>query len=178
MTRLLTFLRRFAARDDGNATIEFCFWFPFFFMITVSAIEVSLLTTRQSLLVSAVDRTVRDLQLGNLGSPDHDELKTIICNHAGFIPDCTNALHIELERISTADFAFREGTVQCVDMDEETEPVMSFTNGTTNDLMLMTVCAAVHPMVPTTGMGMKLATINGGSHYAIVAFSAYVVEPV
>ena len=133
--------------------------------------------TANLLLAGAVDRTVRDLQLGNLGSPTHSELKAIICNSAGFIPNCVTALHIEMERISTADFAFRTGQVQCVDLDEETEPALNFENGVTNDLVLITVCAAFKPMVPITGLGMKLPKINGGTHYGLVTYSAFVVEP-
>ena len=177
MRRILTFLNRWRRRENGGATIEFCIWFPFMIMVLGSAFEASLLTTRQVLLTGAVDRTVRDLQLGNLGNPTHEELKSIICNIAGFIPNCGQALHIELERISTADFAFRTGAVQCVNMDDETEPAINFENGTTNDLMLITVCAAVRPMVPVTGLGMKLPKIAGGSRYGLVAFSAFVVEP-
>lgn len=178
MTKITKFLRLWARRENGNATIEFCIWFPFIIALMGSAFEASLLTTRQTMLTGALDRTVRDLQLGLLGSPDHAELKTIICDRAGLIQDCDNALHIEMERISTADWAFRTGAVQCVDLDEETEPVVNYTTGTTNDLMLITVCAAVDTMIPITGLGLKLPKINGGDHYAIISFSAYVVEPV
>jgi hypothetical protein len=177
MRTLLRRLPRFLRRQDGNATIEFCIWFPFFIAMFGSAFEASLISTRQVMLAGAVDRTVRDLQLGNLGSPSHDELKSIICNLAGVIPNCDTALHIELERISKLDFAFRQGQVQCVDLDEETEPALNFENGTTNDLMLITVCAAFRPMVPITGLGLKLPKINGGTHYGLTAFSAFVVEP-
>ena len=66
-----------------------------------------------------------------------------------------------------------------MDVDEETEPALNYTNNPlSNDLMLITVCAAVRPMVPVTGLGLKLPKINGGSHYALVAFSAFVAEPV
>ena len=129
------------------------------------------------MLGMALDRTVRDLQLGYRGDPTHAELKVLLCNTAGFIPDCANSLHIELERIDTDDFAFREGKVNCVDVDEDSEPTLNFNHGAENDLMLITVCAAVHPMVPITGLGLKLPKINDGSNYAIVGFSAYVVEP-
>ena len=173
-----------AKNEDGNTTIEFVIWFPFFISLVGSSIEASILTTRQVMLRAAVDRVVRDLQLGNLGSPTHAQLKALICNTAGVIPKCDVSLHIEMERVETANFNFRKGDVLCVDRtDPGSTPLLNFTNGTTNDLMLITVCAAVHPMVPVTGLGMKLPRIKtqGGEdsdHYAIVAFSAYVVEPV
>jgi len=177
MMQLFKKIRHWAGREDGSATIEFCIWFPFFIGLVGSAFEASLITTRQALLNSSVDRTVRDLQLGNLGAPSHDELKVIICNQAGFIPNCINALHIEMERVTTDSWTFREGLVQCVDVDNNSVPALNFANGGDHDLMLITVCAAVKPMVPTTGLGLKLPKINGGTHYGLVAFSAYVVEP-
>lgn len=177
MKNIIKKIRTRAGREDGNATIEFVIWFPFVIGIFGSAFEASLITTRQVLLTSAVDHAVRDLQLGELGTPNHSQLKSVICNYAGGIPDCDTALHIEMERVSKSDFSFRQGTVQCVDVDEESEPAVNFVNGTSNDLMLVTVCASVSPMVPITGLGLKLPKINGGSNYAIVAFSAYVVEP-
>lgn len=178
MRQMFRLIRAWAGREDGNSTIEFCIWFPFIIGLFGSAFEASFITMRQTLLSGALDRTVRDLQLGNLGAPTHAELKTIICNSAGFIPDCLNALHIEQERILTSNFTFRTGAVQCVDLDNSSQPALNYTTGGKNDLMLITVCAAVQPMVPMTGLGLSLPKINGGSRYAIVAFSAYVVEPV
>ncbi len=107
----------------------------------------------------------------------------LACGALDIVPfDREEAGHVaELLRggLRSVSVAFRGGKVQCVDVDEEAEPAVRFSNdNSSNDLMLITVCAAVHPMVPTTGMGAKLAKINDGSHYAIVAFSAYVVEPV
>ena len=177
MTLSIKKLRQRFGREDGSATIEFCIWFPFMIMLFGSAFEASLVTTRQVLLVGSVDRTMRDLQLGNLGSPSHAELKVILCDRAGFIPDCISSLHVEMERVSTDDFAFRTGVVQCVDKDEESEPAVNYVNGTTNDLMLVTVCASVRPLIPLTGLGLKLPKINGGSFYGLTTFSSYVVEP-
>ncbi len=179
MTHLLDRLRALLRREDGNATIEFVLWFPFFVALFGSSIEASLVSTRQALLVSAVDRTVRDLQLGNLGNPTHSELKAHICNLAGFIPNCLTAMNIEQERLSPDDnFTFRTGEVGCIDVDEPEELDTDFDPGvTSNDLMLITVCAAFQPMTPITGLGLKLPKIKGGSYYGLTAFSAYVVEP-
>lgn len=178
MIKFIKNLRHWLGRDEGSATIEFCIWFPFFIGLVGSAFEASLISTRQALLSASVDRTVRELQLGNLGNPDHSELKKIICNQAGFIPNCLEAMHIEMERISIDDWAFRTGAVQCVDLDDDSEPALNFASGgQANDLMLITVCAAFRPMVPITGLGLKLPKINDGEHYGLVAFSAFVVEP-
>lgn len=166
------------ARDEGGATIEFCIWLPFVLGLLGSAIDASILTTRHALLNSAVDQVVRDLTLGKLGTPTHDELKSEICNRTGVIPNCGEALNIEMQRVSTESFAFREGAVACVDIDEGLVPPFAFEHGDANDLMLMTVCAAVRPMIPVTGLGLALPKISGGSHYALVVHAALVVEPV
>jgi len=177
MIRPFRKIARWFGKEDGSATIEFCIWFPFFISLLGSAFEASLITTRQVMLTGALDRTVRDLQLGNLGSPDHAELKVILCDLARFIPNCTSSLHIEMERISTDTFAIRSGQVQCVDLDDDSEPTIKFDTSGPNELMLITVCAAIRPMVPITGLGLKLPKINGGTAYALPVFSAYVVEP-
>jgi hypothetical protein len=43
--------------------------------------------------------------------------------------------------------------------------------------MLMTVCAVFEPMVPTTGLGLKLPKVNGGSYYGLVTITAFANEP-
>lgn len=177
MIRLLRKGLSWTRNQEGASTIEFCIWLPFVLGLFGSAIEASFITQRQALLSGALDRTVRDLQLGNLGTPSHADLKKIICNKAGFIPNCLSALHIEQERILKSNFQFRTGKVQCVDLDANAVPALNYTNGLTDDLMLITVCAAIRPMVPLTGLGLLLPKIENGKHYAIVAFSAYVVEP-
>jgi hypothetical protein len=152
--------------------------FPLFIYVLSSAFDASLMTTRQAMLTGAVDRTVRDLQLGNLGSPTVAELKAHICNLAGVIPECSARLAIEMERVSKSTWNFRTGRVECVDVEEDTSPALTFQNGSSNDLMLLTVCAAARPIVPNTGLGLRMPKINGGQYYGIIAMSAYVVEPV
>ncbi len=177
MRQILAKLRRWAARDDGNTTIEFVILFPMMMSIFGSSFEAAFISQRQALLTGAVDRTVRDLQLGNLGSPSHDELKVILCNRAGFIPKCDERLHVEQEIISKETWSYRTGAAQCVDVDEDIVPSINYTQGAVNNLMLLTVCAAIRPMVPITGLGLKLPKINDGNYYGLVVFSAYVVEP-
>lgn len=178
MRHVFTQIRRWCAQERGSSTIEFCIWFPFILGILGSAFEASFITTRQALLTSSVDRVVRDLTLGNLGAPSHSELKAELCNTIGVIPRCDESLHIELERISTGNFNFRQGEVACVDRDEDVTPPLNYVNGTSNDLMLMTVCAAIRPMIPLTGLGLLLPKIKDGNFYGLVSYAAFVVEPV
>ncbi len=176
MRRILTHIRERFGREDGSATVEFVLLFPLFLGIFASTYEAGLLSTRHAMLIRAVDLAVRDLRLGVDSTPTHDELKNSICNYAGVIPDCDNALHVELEPISKDDWTFRTGQVQCVDRDEEITPAINVDPGDDNELMLITVCAAIEPMVPVSGLGLKLPKINE-SDYGLIAMSAFVNEP-
>jgi hypothetical protein len=175
MQRLRHLLARLR-RNDGNATIEFVILFPLFIGMFGSAFEAGLMTMRHVMLERATDEVIRNLRLGRGGTPTHDTLKSDICNIAGIIPDCDTTLHIELERIPAGTWNYRTGQVQCIDRDEEIEPAVNFVTGGSNDLMLVTVCAVVRPMVPMTGFALYLPRVNT-SDYALVTMSAFVNEP-
>ncbi|MDJ0630032.1 MAG: pilus assembly protein [Rhodobacter sp.] len=164
------------AREDGNATIEFVILFPLFLGVFASAFEAGLLSTRHAMLDRATDLAVRDLRLGVDPTPTYDELKSSICNYAGVIPDCGNALHVELETVDKANWSFRTGQIQCIDREEDITPVVSFSPGVQHEMMLITVCAVVETMIPVTGLGLKLPKISGDD-YALITMSAFVNEP-
>lgn len=170
-------LRRFRRGDEGSATIEFVLLFPFFIMVFSSAFEAAYVTIRQAMLDRALDMTVRELRLGIMPNPTHALVKARVCNLAGIFPDCMNTLHIDLEVVSTTSWNMTLGAVSCVDTTNNITPTLNFTNGQSNELMLITACAVFKPMVPTTGLGLKLPRVNGGDDYAVVSISAFVNEP-
>ncbi len=176
MKRFLKFLRARTKREDGNASIEFVLLFPVFISIFGSAFEAGLLTSRQAMLERATEGAVRDLRLGVSSVATHDDLKARICNVAGLIPNCDEALLIELVPVSTQTWDMRWGEFRCIDRDEDITPVTSFSQGGSNELMLVRVCAVVNPMNPVAGLGLKLPKVNA-SDYALVAASAFVNEP-
>lgn len=176
MRALGSFLRRLRS-EKGSATVEFVILFPFFIALFGSSFEASYVTMRQMMLERATDIIVRNVRLGIGGTPTHDSLKADICNVAGIIPDCMQSLHIELELVDKSTWSVRTGNVQCVDRDEDIEPAVNFVPGNDNDLMLMTVCAVFEPMVPITGLGLKLPKVNGGKYYGLVAITAFANEP-
>lgn len=177
MRRLTHMLARLRRGEDGNASIEFVILFPVFIAVFASAFEAGLVAMRHSMLDRALDLAVRDLRLGDPDLRTHDDLKDAVCNYAGIIPECDESLHLELERISKENWSFRTGQVQCIDRDEDITPAVNFTPGTSNDMMLITACAVFSPMVPISGLGLKLPRVNGGEHYALISMSAYVNEP-
>ncbi|WP_172293574.1 TadE/TadG family type IV pilus assembly protein [Pseudoruegeria sp. HB172150] len=173
---MMAALARLRRDESGSTTIEFCILFPVFIAIFGSSFEAGLLNTRHAMLERATDLAVRELRLGEDPTPTFEELRANICNYAAIIPDCDEALHVELETISTDTWQFRTGDVQCVDREEEITPAVQFNAGTINELMLVTVCAVFETMIPTTGLGLKLPKVSGND-YALIAKSAFVNEP-
>lgn len=176
MKRLLACLSRALRREDGNATIEFVILFPVFISVFGSAFEAGLLTTRQVMLERATEIAVREVRLGSDAVETSDDLKRYICNLAGVIPDCMDALLIELSPVSTETWNMRTGATACIDRDEDIVPVVEYTQGGSNELMLVRACAVVTPFSPMTGLGLKLPKVNA-SDYGLIATSAFVNEP-
>lgn len=171
-------LRRFRRDEDGAAmTLEFLILFPLFIYIFTGGFQIGIMNVRHAQLERAVDMAVRDLRLGRDPTPTHPELLASICNYAGMIPNCDENLHIEMERIDTATWDFREGKVMCLDRTEEGEMAMNFTPGALNDLMLITVCGAYDIVIPYWGFSPFFPKVKDDKHYPLVAMSAYVIEP-
>ena len=64
----------------------------------------------------------------------------------------------------------------CVDRAELGPPVLNFNSGLNIELMVLRACALFDPMIPTSGLGKQIPKESGGA-YALVATSAYVMEP-
>ncbi len=163
-------------RDDGNATIEFVFLFPAIITVVLMAVEIGFLQTRSVLLDRAVDLAMREIRLGTLTPMNVTGLKQAICNRSILIPDCLNSLTIELRPISTTTWGPLTGATQCVDRSQNITPVLQFTPGVKNELMLVRVCSVYEPFFPTSALAGKLQHDASGS-YALVSMSAFVNEP-
>lgn len=163
-------------REDGSSTIEFVFLFPTLITLFLMVVEAGVLMTRGVMLDRGVDISMRMLRLGTLSPMDHDTLKTEICNNALIIPDCLNSVLIELRAISTTTWTPLSGATTCVDRTEEIQPVLEFTAGLTNEMMLVRVCAVYDPFFPTTGLAARM-DLDASGAYSLVAMSAYVNEP-
>ncbi|SEO35992.1 TadE-like protein [Salinihabitans flavidus] len=165
------------ARDErGHATVEFVIIFPIFLVIMLSAIELGLMTMRYSLLERALDLTVREVRLSTGFSPDHDELKQMICDEFGMLPNCFDRLALEMIQVSPRAYVEPSSEVTCNDLSLESQPVTTFTPGMDNDLMLLRACAKFTPLFPNTGFGLELAK-DGSGDVALVSMSAFVQEP-
>lgn len=174
-------LARFARNEDGLGTAEFVILFPVFMTILLSGYEIGILMTRQTILERGVDLAVRDLRLGRMDGGlddtlDEEDVRRAICNYAGVLPDCLNALHIDLQKISTSTFTMPAATATCVNRGEEIRPVVLFEPGAPNELMVVRACIVIDPFFPGTGLGAQLPKDSTGG-YQLVSMSAFVNEP-
>lgn len=168
--------RRLTRREDGSATIEFVILFPLFMFLFLSAFEIGFFLLRQVMLERAVDINVRTLRLGQLDPATPQELKTRICRDALILKDCQSAISVELTPISTTTWNVPTASIQCVDREEQIDPVLQFIPGGRDELMLVRACVVLDPFFATTPLVMNLP-VDASGGYRISAVSTFVNEP-
>lgn len=169
--------RRFLRREDGTATLEIVLVLPVFMMLFMSAYEGGMISMRHMMLERGLDLAVRDVRIGRLLDPKHADLKKRICNYAQIIPDCEQQLQLEMIVMDVRGWSNAlDGPIKCIDRALTVQPAVSFTYGDNNQLMVLQVCALFDPVVPTSGLGKSIPKQSGGA-YALVASSAFVMEP-
>ena len=176
MKRIASGLRTFGRSEDGNGTIEFVLVLPGFFLLFTAAYEGGVLSTRHVMLERGLDTAVREVRIGRILSPTHETLTQRICDYASIIPDCMTNIRLEMIPNDPRNWADPNDEVACVDREEEGDPVLNFTNGGNNELMILRACVLFDPMIPTTGLGKHIPKESGGA-YGLVATSSYVMEP-
>lgn len=169
-------LNRFAKSEMGSGTVEFVITVPVMLIILLSGIELAVVNVRHSMLERAVDLTVREIRLGTGSAPQHDQIKDMICEHAGFIENCDDNLRLEMIQLDPRNWSGIPREADCTDSSEEVSPVRSFVNGAANDLMILRACAKFDPIFPSTGLGADLASQTDGM-YGLVSTTAFVQEP-
>ena len=169
-------LRRWLGREEGSATIEFALIFPLLMFIFLSSIEVGVYLMRAVLLDRAVDINVRALRLGTLSPMTSAELRRRICEDALILSDCEASMTIELVPISTSTWTFPAAQLTCVNRDSEIDPVVEFTPGGQNEVMLVRACVVADPFFGTTPLVMDLP-LDASGGYALASASTFVNEP-
>ena len=167
---------RFRRDEDANITVGFVIMFPIMITMFMASFEIGLLMTRQVMLDRAVDVTIRSLRMGEIPGADQDTLRTIICDRASIIPDCSANLLIELRPVSTSPWADLAGSsTTCINRDEDIE-LPTVNAGAPQEVMLVRVCSVFDPIFPTSTLGIQFNTDEFGG-YALVSTSAFVNEP-
>ncbi|MEL6574169.1 MAG: pilus assembly protein [Pseudomonadota bacterium] len=166
--------------EDGTATVGFAISLPATLLLFSVGYEGGLSSTRHVLLQHALEKTVREVRIGEVPNPTHSFLIERICEHAGLIPDCENQVRLEMVRTDVTDLGANSlsGETYCRNREEdENKALVEFSNtGFANDLMFLRACALFDPIFAGLGFGERIATENGNA-YALVATSGYVVEP-
>lgn len=175
-SRLLDGLRRFRDCEDGSSTVEFAIVIPAFLMILMSTVELGLINIRHSQLERALDETVRTLRLSTGANLTHNQIRDEICTRSGFIEDCTTSLRLELVQMDPYNWTALPAAADCVDRVENVQPVRSFRNGLSNELMVIRACMKFNPVFPTWGLGGSIEKDADG-RISLFAASAFVQEP-
>lgn len=180
------FLRRFWRNEQGTSSIEIVLVFPVFFGFFLMTYEAGLLSSRQVVLEHGLDVTVRNVRIGVIDDLDEDdlrdELRESICANARILPDCLTQLEVEMiQRDPGAVWVPLDDEIECVDRGDingDYEGNLDTTDN--NELLFLRACIRIDPLLPTSTLGATLIAGNGtaaGDSYALVATSAFVVEP-
>jgi len=119
---------------------------------------------------------VRDLRLGKPEYRDPAVLKAALCAEALLLTDCDANMKLEMGPVATRGFTYLEGSPDCIDRTQTTNPVINFTSGSNNEMMLIRFCYLLDPIFPAVGLGKALPpVVNGG--YKMMASTFFVNEP-
>lgn len=174
-------LRRFRRREDGTATIEFVFWFPFFLYVTYSGMDMGLLSFHHADLERALDTTIREVRLNRLPEGEdewtHDLLKEMICDRA-IIDNCSAHLALEMKSIDPRVGNQLNDIPYCVDTPATIRDPdqVDFDRGTSNELMIIRACLEVTPAWGFSMMG-ELAQPAADGQWQLHATTVFVHEP-
>ena len=168
-------LKRFLG-ESGAASVELVIVFPIFFTIFVSAFELGMMNLRAVMLERATDIVVREIRINDGADFEYSDVRDAVCTLAIMIPGCQDAIKVELTPVDPDVWGTLPRELDCINRAEDIDPVVNFTNGTENELMLVRVCAVIDPFFPTVGIGRSMPKDSTGG-YIISASSAFVNEP-
>lgn len=167
---------RFVRDESGSSTVEFVLVFPLIMSLFLAAFELGMLQVRHTLLERGLDLSVRSLRISTAGPPDYQAIKDAICENSLLQADCDADLKLEMVRMRPNDSFAGLEEADCIDREQEVNPVREWTQGDENDLMLLRACLLFDPFFPSSGIGYQLSGGNT-SKYALTALTAFVAEP-
>lgn len=179
---------RFLEDESGTASVEIVLVFPVFLGFFLTTYESGVYSSRQVMLEHGVDVTVRDVRIGVIDQTDvfalRDALRESICEAAAILPDCMNQLEVELIQREPRNWSALDPDIRCVDRGNLSNPFDGTGIDTTsnNELVFLRACIRINPFIPTSNLGKAFIAANAGDSaagesYALVATSAFVVEP-
>ncbi|PWK60909.1 TadE/TadG family type IV pilus assembly protein [Roseicyclus mahoneyensis] len=177
MPVLLRHIRAYLHDERATATMEFVIMFPVVITLFIAVFETGMILSRQVLLERSLDEAVRILRLANGLTLTADDIEDAICENTRSIPNCAEALVVDLRLINRSTYVIPTPDVVCVNRNDITiEPSNQFEQGQDNDLVMIRTCAIIDRILPFSGFGLNLVRDDtGGLH--IVAASVFVNEP-
>lgn len=175
---LLKHIVRFLRREDATATMEFVILFPIIMILFIASFETSMIMTRQVMMERTLDQAVRILRLAQGLTISPNDIRDAICDNTAMLPNCTELLTVDLQRVDRATYAMPGDNDICATRGEETvaHPSNTFNVGVDNDIMLVRVCLIIDRLVPFSGYGLNLTRDDSGSMH-MTAASIFVNEP-
>lgn len=175
--RLKHHLARFRREDAGSVeTISFAIWLPLIIIVLLTSIEVGAYTARATMLERALDMVARDIRLGTGTAPQHEQIKTDICERARIVPNCATTLRLEMIQRDPRNWQGLPQVADCTDASLPVAPVRAFETGQSNELMVLRACAKITPIFPTTWFAESIHVDSAGD-YSLVAATSFVQEP-
>lgn len=170
------FLRRFRREENGHITVEFALAVPLIFTLFMTSVEMGIYSLRQSFLDRGLDMAVRNVRLNTGTAYTHNDIKQMVCDFSGFLPDCDSALKIEMNPINPRSFSGFGGAADCADVSLPVTPSRTFVHGSEHQLMMLRACYMFKPVFPTSGLGYSF-TKDGSGRVKMVSMSGFVQEP-
>lgn len=181
-------IRRFLRDESGMASLEFAIFFPALCVIFFMMAEVAVFQARAVLLDRGVDTAVRELRIGAIENPTHENIKNRICEMAYLIEtSCARGLRLEFITINPDDGTFQRPEPNCRDISAEEaagdfNPAEAFNvdAGDRTEIMFVSACLVIRPVIPNGIMGAQFrfrSPTSDSSRYALVAQSAFMNEP-
>lgn len=172
----LRLLQRFLRRENGSAAAEVAILFPLLVWPFMMTMEAGFMQMRRVMFERAIDVVARELRMGSPDLDTPEKIKAAICDATLVMADCRADLMLEMRRVEVRNFTPPASGTRCVDREEEVNPVLNFTPGQANEMMMMRFCVLHDPILPGTGIGAGLERQPGGG-VAIVASTFFVNEP-
>ena len=171
-----TFLRRFRREEDGQMMVEFAVLVPLVFTLFLTSVEMGMYAMRQSFLDRGLDMAVRNVRLNTGVNYSHKDIKEMVCEYSGFLPDCDDALKLEMSPVNVRAFVSLPEIPDCIDVSLPVTPSRTFVHGSDHQLMLLRACYKFDPIFPTTGLGYSFSK-DGSGQAQMVSLSGFVQEP-
>ncbi|NRB35074.1 MAG: pilus assembly protein [Rhodobacteraceae bacterium] len=170
-------LRLFRRDDEGGVnSIEFAILFPLFLFFLVAALEISWLAVRVAMFERGVDFAIREIRLSTGTAPNYAEVKTLICEQAKSIENCSDHLRLEMINVDPRNWNGVLADATCSDQSEEINPPDPLSVGIENELMIMRACARLLPLVPAMGIA-QFFNLGADDRFQVYSLNAFVQEP-